>query len=149
MTLIQPTSSNSSDSYYHQYEDEQPPPYEWFAWTCTGASSQMLLGFISTFSSALIIYVIFRSPVNLRSTFHRIMALLSVFDICLSSGFASGTFLIPESSIPYSTPTMGTIGTCKAQGLMMGIGMGLVDTTLCLAWYYVCRILREIGRAHV
>ncbi len=56
---------------------------------------------------------------------------------------ALGTLPIPESTIPYSTPTLGTTGTCMALGLMISIGAyGVMDTTLCLAWYYVCRILR-------
>ncbi len=131
-----------TDDYYQNYEEA---PYEWFAWTLPGAMLQMTLGTISTFSSALILYIIIcKSTAKLlNSTYHRIMALLSTFDLCLSSALALGTLPIPESSVPYSTPTLGTTDTCMAQGLMLSIGVGgVVDATLCLAWYYVCRILR-------
>jgi len=134
--------TSNHTQYYHQH-DKQEAPYEWFAWTFPGAISQMTLGTISTCSSALILYIIYKSPVKLNTTYHRIMALLSTFDLCVSSALALGTLPIPESSIPYSTPTLGTTGTCMAQGLMLSIGgTGVIDTTLCLAWYYVCRILR-------
>lgn len=70
------------------------------------------------------------------------MALLSIFDLCLSFALALGTVPIPKNTIPYKGPTLGTNGTCFVQGLMIGIGStGVLDTTLCLAWYYVCRIL--------
>ncbi len=61
-----------------------------------------------------------------------------------SSAFALGTIPIPQSTgVPYTTPTLGTDNTCFVQGFMMYIGgSGLIDTTLCLAWYYVYKILR-------
>ncbi len=122
-------------------------PRQWFAWTLTDVVSQMTLGSISTLSSALILYIIYRSPVKLKSTYHRIMTLLSSCDICLSVPLALATIPMPKSMVPYKGPTLGTDGTCIAQGLFMYFGAGsTADVTLCLAGYYVCIALHVSNR---
>ncbi len=124
-------------------EDYYEPYHEWFAWTLTDAVSQMLLGSLSALSSALILYIIYRSPVKLKSTYHRIMALLSSCDICLSLSLALSTIPIPKSLVPYNGPTLGTGGTCLVQGIFFSFGAGSVkDSTLFLAIFYVCTSLR-------
>ncbi len=136
------TSDQTNSASVHQ--NEQQPPYEWSAsCTLTGAVSQMTLASVSTLSSALILYIIFKSSVKVKSTFHRIMAILSTSQLFLSFGVALGTIPIPESSVPYKTPTLGSASTCFVQGLMLEVTTCvMMDATLCLAWYYVCKVLR-------
>ncbi len=71
------------------------------------------------------------------------MALVSSFDICVSASLALATIPIPKSLIPFQGPTLGTNGTCIAQGVFIQFGaFGTTDSTLCLAWFYVCTALR-------
>ncbi len=124
-------------------EGDDYKPHQWFAWTLTDFISTMTLGTISTLSSALILLIIYKSPVQLKSTYHRIMALLSSCNICLSAPLALATIPIPKSLVPYEGPTLGTDGTCIAQGVFMTFGANAIaDATLCLAGYYVCIALR-------
>ncbi len=50
---------------------------------------------------------------------------------------------MPKSLVPYQGPTLGTNGTCLAQGIFVNVGGGaIMDATLFLAGYYVCTALR-------
>mmetsp|Transcript_17144 Transcript_17144/g.25683 ORF Transcript_17144/g.25683 Transcript_17144/m.25683 type:complete len:486 (-) Transcript_17144:353-1810(-) len=128
-----------TDDYYGGY---YYTPHEWFAWSRADLVLQVVLGSISTLSSALILYIIYKSPMKLRTTYHRIMALLSTFIILTSLPMALATLPIPSSYVPYKGLTLGTYGTCTAQAFLIYFGNGAaMDTALCLAWYYVCSAL--------
>ena len=136
-TNIDTTDYNyGTDDYYGGY---YYTPHEWFAWSRADLVLQVVLGSISTLSSALILYIIYKSPMKLRTTYHRIMALLSTFIILTSLPMALATLPIPSSYVPYKGLTLGTYGTCTAQAFLINFGNGgAIDTALCLAWYYVC-----------
>jgi hypothetical protein len=58
--------------------------YKPFAATFAGFILPLLSGTISACSSGLIIYIILRSQQKLSTTYHRIMAFMSAFDIISS-----------------------------------------------------------------
>jgi hypothetical protein len=139
---IMSNATNTTDSYYgtdHYYEYDYYIPHVWFASSQADLVLQVVLGSMSTFSSALILYIIYKSPMKLRTTYHRIMALLSTFIILTSLPMALATLPIPSSYVSYKGLTLGTYGTCTAQAFLINFGNGgAIDTALCLAWYYVC-----------
>ena len=144
-------TTNTTDYYYgtdyYDYGGYYYKPHEWFAWSRTDLVLQVVLCEISTLSSALILYIIYKSPIKLRTTYHRIMALLSSFVILSSVPMALATLPIPSSYVPYKGLTLGTYGTCTAQGFLINFGFGgAMDTALCLAWYYVCSALGVSNR---
>jgi hypothetical protein len=132
-------ATNTTDSYYgtdHYYEYDYYIPHVWFASSQADLVLQVVLGSMSTFSSALILYIIYKSPMKLRTTYHRIMALLSTFIILTSLPMALATLPIPSSYVSYKGLTLGTYGTCTAQAFLINFGNGgAIDTALCLAWY--------------
>lgn len=138
-------TTNTTDYYYgtdDYYGGYYYTPHEWFAWSRADLVLQVVLCSISTLSSALILYIIYKSPMKLRTTYHRIMALLSTFIILTSLPMALATLPIPSSYVPYKGLTLGTYGTCTAQAFLINFGNGgAMDTALCLAWYYVCSAL--------
>ncbi len=134
----------SKESYYDydSYEETLQGQW-WFAWTLTDAVLQMILGSISTLSSIFILYIIYRSAVQLKSTYHKIMAMFSIFDICFSVALALSTIPVPKSMVPYAGPALGTNGTCIAQGIfIVGGGSGALTSPLILSWYYVLTAFR-------
>jgi len=132
-----------SDSYYSTEYYYVDTPRIWFSYSITDVVLNMVLGSISALASILVLMIIFQSSVKFTSAYHRIMALISTFDILFSLSFALSTLPIPKSLVPYRGPTLGTYGTCTAQAISLNIGGSVsIDATLCLVWYYVCVALR-------
>ena len=117
--------------------------YPWFAWTVEDLVLQVVGGTISTLSSALIIYIILRSSEKLTSTYHRIMTLFSMFDIFWSFSLALATTPAPKTFIPFKGASLGSQGSCVAQGFFVSMGCGgAVYMSVCLAWYYALVALK-------
>ncbi len=123
--------------------DEEAVPFQWFAWDVADTVLQVVSGCISTTSSALILYIIYYSKEKLGSTYHRIMSILSCFDICFSVARSFSTLPMPTQYwVPYKTATLGNYGTCIAQGILIQFGTGgSTDFSVCLALYYALTAL--------
>lgn len=117
--------------------------YPWYAWSTGDVIMQVTGGTLSTVSSALILYIIFRSREKLSSTYHRIMSILSASDILWSFALALITIPSPKTYVPFKGPMLGTQATCVAQGFLISVGsVGAVHMSVCLAWYYALVALR-------
>jgi hypothetical protein len=110
--------------------------------TTAGFVVPLVTGLISACSSGLIIYVISRSQQKLSTTYHRIMAFMSTFDIISSLFIALGTIMMPSDNIyPFAGPMLGNKVTCQIQGWFTTFGFaGTTASNACLSWYFVCKI---------
>ena len=117
--------------------------YKPFAATVTGFIVPMVTGTLSACSSALIIYIISRSQQKLSTTYHRIMAFMSAFDIISSIFIALGTVMAPSDTIyKFAGPILGNKVTCQIQGWLVVFGLcGSTSLNACLTWYFVCSIV--------
>ena len=110
-------------------------------------------GTISFFSSALILSIIWRSHVN--SSYHRIMAFFSFWDMVLSFAVAITTLPMPSDvgdTYDFAGPSYGNVTTCEAQAFAVLLGIGLTicsNSVLSLYYLRVCRFcLYTHLRAH-
>ena len=95
-----------------------------FAATIAGFIVSMASGTLSACSSGLIIYIISRSQQKLTTTYHRIMALMSAFDIISSIWIPLGTIMMPSASVfKYAGPLLGNQVTCQIQGWLIVFGL--------------------------
>jgi hypothetical protein len=117
-----------------------------FAMTSAGFITPMITGLLSACSSGLILYVISRSQQKLSTTYHRIMGLMSFFDIVASIFIALGTVMMPADSVfQFAGQMVGNQASCHAQGWLIIFGnIGVAAMNACLAWYFVCRIALKI-----
>ena len=118
-----------------------------FAMTTAGFIIPLVTGTLSACSSGLIIYIILRSQQKLSTTYHRIMAFMSAFDIISSIFIALGTIMMPSDNIfPFAGPTLGNQVTCQIQGWLILFGyLGTAAMNACLAWYFVCSLAFKVG----
>ena len=87
--------------------------YKPFAATVADFIVPMVTGTLSACSSGLIIYIILRSQQKLTTTYHRIMAFMSAFDIISSIFIALGTIMMPSDTVyKYAGPLLGNKVTC-------------------------------------
>jgi len=107
--------------------------------SCTGA--------LSFFSSLAIATVILRSRSN--TVFHRILFLISLFDMISSSAIALVTVPMPSDVIyPYAFPSYGTTATCTIQGFLFSTGVAAqLLLGVHLNFYYLCRLRYKIEDA--
>jgi len=113
-----------------------------FAMTITGFIVPMVTGLVSATSSGLILHVILRSQHKLSTSYHRIMASMSSFDIILSISVSMGTIMMPSDNVfRFAGPMWGNDISCRAQGWIIVFGYtGATAMNACLAWYFVCKI---------
>jgi hypothetical protein len=111
----------------------------------------MVTGTLSACSSGLIIYIISRSQQKLTTTYHRIMALMSAFDIISSIFIAIGTIMMPSDTMyKYAGPLLGNQVTCQIQGWFIVFGLsGSTSLNACLAWYFVCSIAFKMKASQI
>ena len=121
-------------------------PSKPFTTTTAGFIVPMVTGTLSACSSGLIIYIISRSQQKLSTTYHRIMAFMSTFDIISSIFIALGTIMMPSDSIfKYAGPLLGNKVTCQIQGWLVVFGLcGSTSLNACLTWYFVCSIVFKV-----
>jgi hypothetical protein len=117
--------------------------YEPFTAVIAGFIVPMVTGSLSACSSGLIIYIILRSQQKLTTTYHRIMAFMSAFDIISSIFIALGTTMVPSGTMyKFAGPLLGNKVTCQIQGWLILFGLsGSTSLNACLAWYFVCSIV--------
>lgn len=113
-----------------------------FAMTTTGLILPTITGTLSTICSMIILHVIRMSPQKLSTTYHRIMAFMSVFDIMASVCMALTTLPMPSDDIlRFAGPMLGNKTTCQIQGYVLLMGLvGGGSLYMCLSWYFVCRM---------
>ena len=141
--------SNNTDSMDQKLESFYF--YKPFASTLAGFIVPMVTGILSACSSGLIIYIILRSQQKLTTTYHRIMAFMSAFDIISSIFIALGTIMMPSDTMyKFAGPLLGNKVTCQIQGwfIVFGIGGG-TSLNACLTWYFVCSIAFEMKAKHI
>ena len=94
-----------------------------FYYTKTGVIIPTITGTISFLSSLIIVSFILRSKQN--TTYHRIIFMLSFYDLLTSFAIAITTLPMPRDVIyPFSWPSYGNQSTCAAQGMSYMIGNG-------------------------
>lgn len=115
---------------------------DYFALSPAGFIVPMLTGLLSAFSSAIILNIIRASPDKLSTTYHRIMASMSVFDFIASICIALVTLPMPTGNLwEFSGPMIGNHLTCQLQGYFITLGMGGGGALyMCLSWYFVLSI---------
>lgn len=116
--------------------------YKPFTVNLAGFIIPMVTGFLSTLSSGLIFYVILKSEVKLHTTYHRIMAFMSLFDIISSTFIGLGSIMVPSDSIyKFAGPRLGNPVTCHVQGWLIVFGIsGSIAMYVCISWYFVLSI---------
>jgi hypothetical protein len=121
--------------------------YEPFTVNIAGFIVPMITGLLSACSSGLIIYIIIKSQQKLSTTYHRLMAFMSFFDIVSSVFIALGTIMLPSDTIyKIVGPMLGNGTTCKIQGWLIMFGLtGGTSLNACLAWYFVCRFAFRVS----
>jgi hypothetical protein len=117
------------------------------------ALAPRITGSISAVSSAMIIFLIYRSPAKLSKIYHRIMFGMSIADIITSSAMALTTLAMPKNDdqvwsdkyagdIKWEGQTkLGNMRTCAAQGVLFSFGLQTMfayNGMLCI--YYTCAI---------
>lgn len=119
-----------------------PPLDQHFAMTTAGFVIPTITGLLSTCCSILILYAIYKSPLQLSTTYHRIMSIMSIFDILGSVCIALTTLPMPsDDSVRYAGPMLGNHHTCQIQGYISTFGLaGGSSLYMCLSWYFVCRM---------
>ena len=82
--------------------------------TTAGFIVPTITGILSTCCSVLILYAIYKSPHKLSTTYHRIMAMMSIFDILASVCIAFTTLPMPSDDIVrFAGPMLGNHVTCQ------------------------------------
>jgi hypothetical protein len=119
-----------------------PPLVQHFAMTTAGFVIPTITGLLSTICSILILYAIYKSPLQLSTTYHRIMTMMSIFDILGSVCIALTTLPMPsDDSVRYAGPMLGNKHTCQIQGYISTFGLaGGSSLYMCLSWYFVFRM---------
>ena len=97
---------------------------------------------ISVISSALIVFVIYRSQIKLSSVYHRIIFVMSSADIIGSTAILLTTIPMPRDQIyPYRGASYGTVTTCEIQGFLVLYNNGVALTYNCgLSLFYLCLV---------
>ncbi|GFH55873.1 hypothetical protein CTEN210_12349 [Chaetoceros tenuissimus] len=125
----------------------------WFSYSFA-AIAPRISGSISLLSSAFILYIIYKSPQKLKSTYHRIMAAMSIYDIWSSSAIILGVLLFPKDDYhrdryrwPDSWTRIGNVRTCEYEAfsyLCGSIASAQYIAALCL--YYLCSLVFGIRK---
>ena len=125
--------------------------YEPFTANVASFIIPMVTGTLSACSSGLIIYIISRSQQKLTTTYHRIMALMSTFDIISSIFIALGTIMMPSDTMyKFAGPLLGNKVTCQIQGWLIVFGLsGSTSLNACLTWYFVCSITFQMKASNI
>ena len=100
-----------------------------------------LTGSVSFVASMCLVTHILRSYEGLKSTYHRLVFGLSIYDIMSSLGYALSSAMVPKEMNPFTPGAIGNWSTCSAQGFMIGVGTcgtGLYNCSICL--YYLAVI---------
>ena len=125
--------------------------YKPFTATLAGFIVPLITGIISACSSGLIIYIVLRSQEKLSTTYHRIMAFMSFFDIVSSIFIALGTIMVPSDNIfKFAGPMLGNDTTCKIQGWFILFAFaGGTSLNVSLSWYFVCKFAFKMSVHHI
>ena len=117
-------------------------PQDQFPMTKDSIALTTTSGILSFICSSMILNIIRMSNQKLTTTYHRLFALMSVFDIMTSVCMALTTLPMPSDDIlRFEGPMLGNKTTCRIQGYMIMGGLnGCTTLYLCLSWYFVFKI---------
>ncbi len=122
-----------------------------FFFTRAAAYIPRISGITSVLFSILIMYLILSSRTKLKSTYHRIMFLMSLCDAAASMAMALTTIPMPsdvQSVYEFETASYGNTTTCEIQGFVYQFGTLLVIfLNLMLHFYYLCMIRFNVRKA--
>ena len=84
---------------------------------------------------------------KLSTTYHRIMALMSVLNIIASVFSILSTLPMPsDDPLKFDGPMIGNKTSCQIQGFLILVGLnGGASLYLCLSWYFVCKITFRVS----
>ena len=113
-----------------------------FSMSVAGFIVPLVTGLLSACCSFFILFLIRKSPEKLGTTYHRIMAIMSLFDVIASLFISVGTIMMPSDNVyAFKGPMLGNHVTCQIQGFLIAFGMGGgASLYTCLSWYFVCRV---------
>ena len=120
-----------------------------FVYTTAGYILPTITSFISFLSSLTIVVFILRSRSN--TVYHRIIFLISIFDMISSIAVSLSTLPLPPEShliYPFKGPSFGSVLACEIQGLVYTTGFAMVlllGTVLNI--YYVCKLVYNMEDA--
>ena len=117
-------------------------PQDQFPTTKASIALTTTSGILSFICSSMILNIIRMSNQKLTTTYHRLLALMSVFDIMASVCMALTTLPMPSDDIlRFAGPMLGNKTTCRIQGFFTLAGLnGGASLFVCLSWYFLCRI---------
>lgn len=100
----------------------------------------VISGSLSFLSSSFIVWLIWRSRRN--SSYHRIMAFMSVWEMIRSLCIALSTVPMPKDVIyTYYGNSYGNVKTCEVQAFLIIVGSGMaLFANICLTLYYLLTI---------
>ena len=120
-----------------------------FVYTTAGYILPTITSSISFLSSLTIVVFIVRSRSN--TVYHRIIFLISVFDMISSIAISFSTLpLPPESQLiyPFKGASFGSVLACEIQGLAYTTGLSMVSLLgAVLNIYYVCKLVYNMEDA--
>ena len=121
-------------------------PQDQFPMTKDSIALTATSGILSFICSSMILNIIRMSNQKLSTTYHRLLALMSIFDIMASICMALATLPMPSDDIlRFAGPMIGNITTCQIQGYMTLAGLNGGDSLyLCLSWYFVFKITFQV-----
>lgn len=122
-------------------------PREQFTMTRGGIILTTVTGSLSAICSLLLLNVIRMSNQKLSTTYHRIMVLMSVFDLIASVCMALTTLPMPsDDELRFAGPMLGNKVTCQIQGYFVQLGVFCgISFYSCLIWYFVCRMTFKVS----
>lgn len=141
------SDSTQSPSYLMSSLMSVYAPREQFTMTKGAVVLTAISGIISFICSSMILNVIRMSNQKLTTTYHRIMALMSVFDIIASVFSVLSTLPMPsDDPLKFDGPMLGNKTTCQIQGFLILVGLNGGSTLyLCLSWYFVFKITFRVS----
>jgi len=102
-------------------------------------SIQISMGLISSLASFLIILSVCFSKARLGTPYRRIIFFISISDLLLSLGLATGPFATPVDT-PTALWAIGNTQTCEANGFIFVAGqLGVTLYTTMLGIYFFCK----------
>jgi hypothetical protein len=117
-------------------------PREQFTMKKGGIIVTTVTGTLSAICSVLILNVIRMSNQKLSTTYHRMMVLMSIFDIMASVSMALTSLPMPsDDELRFAGPMLGNKVTCQIQGYFVLLGaVSGASLYMCLSWYFVCKM---------
>jgi hypothetical protein len=126
-------------------------PREQFTMTKGGIILTIITGTLSAVCSVLFLNVIRMSNQKLSTTYHRVMVLMSIFDIMASLCMALTTLPMPsDDELRFDGLMLGNKVTCQIQGYFAILGtISGASLYMCLSWYFVFKMTFKLSSERI